>query len=36
MFNLYVITNESNVEHNLKWQSIADHPYRILIIGGTG
>ena len=36
MFNLYVITNKNNVELNLKWQSIPDHPYRILIIEGTG
>ena len=23
-------------EHNLKWPYIPDHPYRILIIGGSG
>ena len=30
------ITNESNKEHNEKWPFIPDHPYRILIIGGSG
>ena len=29
------ITNESNKEHNEKWPYIPDHPYRILIIGGS-
>ena len=29
-------TNENIVEHNLKWPYIPDHPYRILIIGGSG
>ena len=24
------------VEHNSKWPYIPDHPYRILIIGGSG
>ena len=23
-------------QHNLKWPYIPDHPYRILIIGGSG
>ena len=23
-------------EHNLKWPYIPDHPYRMLIIGGSG
>ena len=36
MFNLEDITNESNKDHNLKWSFIPDHPYRILIIGGSG
>ena len=36
MFNLEDITNESNKDHNLKWPFIPDHPYRILIIGGSG
>ena len=30
------ITNESNKEHNEKWPFIMDHPYRILINGGSG
>ena len=25
-----------NEEHNLKWSYIPDHPYRMLIIGGSG
>ena len=29
-------TNENIIEHNLKWPYIPDHPYRILIIGGSG
>ena len=36
MFNLDDITNENNKEHNEKWPHIPDHPYRILIIGGSG
>ena len=36
MFNLDDITNENNEEHNLKWPYIPDHPYRMLIIGGSG
>ena len=36
MFNLDDITNEHNEEHNLKCPYIPDHPYRILIIGGSG
>ena len=36
MFNLDDIANEHNKEHNLKWQYILDHPYRMLIIGGSG
>ena len=30
------ITNENNKEHNTKWPYIPDHPYRILIIVGSG
>ena len=26
----------SILEHNLKWRYIPDHPYRILIVGGSG
>ena len=36
MINLDDITNESNKEHNEKWPYIPDHPYGILIIGGSG
>ena len=36
MMNLDSITNENNKEHNEKWSYIPDHPYRILIIGGSG
>ena len=35
MFTLDDITNENNKEHNLIQQYIPDHPYRILIIGGS-
>ena len=33
-FNNY--ENENKTEHNSKWLYIPDHPYRILIIGGSG
>ena len=36
MINLDSITNENNKEHNEKWPFIPDHPYRIMIIGGSG
>ena len=36
MFNLDNVTNENNKDHNKKWPFIPDHPYRILIIGGSG
>ena len=36
MINLDRITNENNKKHNKKWPYIPDHPYRILIIGGSG
>ena len=29
-------TNENLIEHNLKWPYIPGHPYRILIISGSG
>ena len=35
MINLDYITNENNREHNEKSSYIPDHPYRILIIGGS-
>ena len=28
--------NENRTEHNKNWPYIPDHPYRILIIGGSG
>ena len=36
MINFDDVTNENKTEHNLKWSYIPDHPYRILIIGGSG
>ena len=36
MFNLDSITKENNKKHNDKWPYIRDHPYRIIIIGGSG
>ena len=36
MFDLDDIINENNKEHNERWPYIPDHPYRILIIGGSG
>ena len=36
MSNFDEYTNENIIEHNLKWPYIPDHPYRILIIGGSG
>ena len=35
MITLDSITNENNKKHNEKWLFISDHPYRILIIGGS-
>ena len=35
MINLDSITNKTNKKHNEKWPYIPDHPYRILIIGGS-
>ena len=36
MINSDSITNENNKKNNEKWAYIPDHPYRILIIGGSG
>ena len=33
-FDDYV--NENKNKHNENWPNIPDHPYRILIIGGSG
>ena len=36
MLNLDDIWNKNNKEHNNKWPYIPDHPYRVLITGGSG
>ena len=36
MIHLDNIVNNNNEKHNEKWPYIPDHPYRILIIGGSG
>ena len=36
MINFDNYTNENKTEHNSNWPYIPDHPYRILIIGGSG
>ena len=36
MINLDNIVNNNNGKHNEKWTYIPHHPYRILIIGGSG
>ena len=36
MINLDSIANENNKEHNEKWPYIPDHPYKTMIIGGSG
>ena len=36
MINFDDYTNENKIEHNSKWPHIPDHPYRILIAGGSG
>ena len=36
MINFDDYANENKIEHNLKQPYIPDHPYRILIIGGSG
>ena len=35
MINFDDYTNENKTEHNKNWPYIPDHPYRILIIGGS-
>ena len=35
MINCDDYTNENKTKHNPKWPYIPDHPYRILIIGGS-
>ena len=36
MINFDDYTNKNKKEHTLKWPNITDHPYKILIIGGSG
>ena len=36
MINFNDYTNENKIKHNPKWPNIPDHPYRILIVGGSG
>ena len=36
MINFDGYTNENKIGYNSKWPYIPDHPYRILIIGGSG
>ena len=36
MINLDSVTNESNKKHNEKWPFMPGHPYRIIVIGGSG
>ena len=35
MINFDDVTNENKTQHNPKWPSIPDHPYKILITGGS-
>ena len=36
MINFDDYTNENKINHNPNWPHIPDHPYRILIIKGSG
>ena len=36
MINFDDVVRENIKEHNPNWLQIPDHPYRILIIGGSG
>ena len=36
MINFDDVIKEETKEHNRNWPEIPDHPYRILIIGGSG
>ena len=36
MINFDDVTKENIKEHNPNWSQIPDHPYRILIFGGSG
>ena len=35
MINFDNYTNENKTQHHWKWPYISDHPYRIVIIGGS-
>ena len=36
MINFDDYVNKNKIKHTKNWQYISDHPYRILIIGGSG
>ena len=36
MINFDYVTKQNIEEHNPNWPQIRDHPYRILVIGGSG
>ena len=36
MINFDDYGNENKAQHNSNWPYIPDHPYRVLIIGGSG
>ena len=36
MFNFDYIIKQRTKEHNPKWQEISNHPYQMLVIGGSG
>ena len=36
MFNFHYITKEDIKQHSPNWSEISDHPYGILIFGGSG
>ena len=36
MINFDDYVNENKTKHNENWPYIPDHPYRILIVGGSG
>ena len=36
MINFDDYINQNKIEHNSRWPHIPDHPYRILIVGGSG
>ena len=35
MINFDEVTRENRQEHNPEWPEIPDHPYRVLIVGGS-